>query len=192
MRIRAKAKLSWASGMVLGALAVLMFSIPVSARVFEKANPKVDGTNLAERVRHQLVMLPYYSVFDNLEFQVEDNGTVTLSGEVTRPFLKSDAVNVVRRLEGAKDVKDKIEVLPLSSYDDRLRIALYRRVFGNIQLDRYTLVPVPPIHIVVRNGNVTLAGVVASEADRNVAGIMANSVPGVFSVTNDLRVEARG
>ena len=137
-------------------------------------------------------MLPYYGVFDNLEYQVEGDGTVILSGEVTRPYLKSDAVSAVRRLAEAKKVEDKIEVLPLSPFDDRLRIALYRRVFGNIQLDRYTLVPVPPIHIIVRNGNVTLDGVVANEADKDVAGNLANSVPGVFSITNDLRVEKRG
>ncbi len=192
MRMRIKGNLRWASGMGLGLLAVLLFSIPVSARGFDKTNPKVEGTALAEQVRHNLVMLPYYNVFDNLAFQVNDNGTVILYGEVTRPFLRSDAVNAISRLVGKDKVVDKIEVLPLSPYDDRLRIALYRRVFGNIQLDRYALIPVPPIHIIVRNGNVTLAGVVASQADRNVAGIMANSVPGVFSVTNDLRVEQKG
>ncbi len=192
MRMRKRSHMSLASGMVLGLLAVLLLSIPVSARGFGRTNPKADGTSMAEKVRHQLVMLPYYGVFDNLEYQVQDNGTVVLSGEVTRPFLKSDAVSAIRRLAGAKKVEDKIEVMPLSPYDDRLRIALYRTVFGNIQLDRYALGPMPPIHIIVRNGNVTLTGVVATEADKNVAGIMANLVPGVFSVTNDLRVEKKG
>lgn len=192
MRTRNGVNLVWASGMALGLLAVLALAIPVSGRGFERTNPPANVTTMAEKVRHQLVMLPYYSVFDNLAFQIQDNGTIVLSGEVTRPFLKNDAVGAVRELPGALKVEDKIEVLPLSSYDDRLRMALYRTIFGNIQLDRYALVPVPPIHIIVRNGNVTLIGVVATQADKNVAGIMANSVSGVFSVTNDLRVDKKG
>ena len=188
MRTGTRFNMGWASGVVLGSLLVLLLSAPVSARDLARANPNLDGRTVAEQVRHQLVMLPYLSVFDNLAYQVHDDGTVILSGEVTRPFLKSDAVSAVRGVPGAKKVEDQIEVLPLSSYDDRLRVVLYRTIFGNTQLDRYALIPVPPIHIIVRNGNVTLIGEVTRQADKNVAGIMANSVPGVFSVTNALRV----
>jgi hyperosmotically inducible periplasmic protein len=145
---------------------------------------------LQREVRHQLVMLPYYSVFDNLEYKVEGY-TVVLSGQVAWPTLKSDAGNVVKRIEGVEKVVNNIEVLPLSSNDDRIRRAEYRAIYGNPQLDRYALQAVPSIHIIVKNGNVTLVGVVANEMDKNIAGLKANGVPGVFSVTNDLRVENR-
>jgi hyperosmotically inducible protein len=144
---------------------------------------------LIREVRHELVMLPYYGVFDNLTYKVEPNGSVTLMGQVTRPTLKSDAQNVVKQIEGVEKVVNQIEVLPVSPNDDRLRIALYRTIYGHVALNRYSLQAVPPIHIVVRNGNVTLEGVVANEGDRNIANIQANSVPGVFSVTNNLRID---
>jgi hyperosmotically inducible protein len=144
---------------------------------------------LVREVRHELVMLPYYGVFDDLSYRV-DGGTVTLFGAVTRPTLKSDAENVVKRLEGVDRVINNIEVLPLSPVDDRIRLATYRAVYGFPSLNRYALSAVPPIHIIVNNGKVTLTGVVANEADKNAAGIQANSVPGVFSVTNNLRVES--
>ncbi len=150
-----------------------------------------SGRGLRREVRHQLVMLPYYSVFDNLEYKVEGY-TVELSGQVARPTLKSDAENVVKRVEGVEKVVNRIEVLPLSFYDDRIRRAEYRAIYRNPQLDRYALQPVPPIHIIVKNGNVTLVGVVANEMDKNIAFLKANGVPGVFSVINDLRVEKKG
>jgi len=146
---------------------------------------------LRQEVRHQLVMLPYYSVFDNLEYKVEGY-TVELSGQVAWPVLKSDAENVVKRIEGVEKVVNNIEVLPVSFSDDRIRRAEYRAVYGNTQLDRYALEAVPPIHIIVKNGNVTLTGVVANQMDKNVASLKANGVSGVFSVTNDLRVENQG
>jgi hyperosmotically inducible protein len=132
-------------------------------------------------------MLPYYSVFDNLAYRVDD-GTVTLMGQVTRPTLRDDAERVVKRLEGVERVKNEIEVLPLSPEDDRIRIAEFRAIYGDPALNRYAHQSVPPIHIIVKNGNVTLEGVVDNEADKNIAGIRANRVPGVFSVTNNLRV----
>ena len=122
-------------------------------------------------------MLPYYGVFDNLAYRV-DGDTVTLMGQVTRPTLKSDAENVVKRIEGVERVVNHIEVLPLSPNDDRIRIAVYRAIYGQTGLDRYALQAVPPIHIIVNNGNVTLEGVVASETDKNLANIRANGVPG--------------
>jgi hyperosmotically inducible protein len=145
-------------------------------------------SRIAREVRHELVMLPYYGVFDNLAYSV-DGSTVTLMGQVTRPTLKSDAENVVKRIEGVDRVINNIEVLPLSPNDDRIRMAVYRALYGDPALSRYALQAVPPIHIIVKNGNVTLAGVVASEADRNMANIRANGVPGVFSVRSELQVE---
>lgn len=143
---------------------------------------------LEREVRHELVMLPYYGVFDNLAFKVEGS-KVTLLGEVTRPTLKSDAGNVVKGIEGVEAVDNKIEVLPLSPNDDRIRMAVYRAIYGHASLNRYALQAVPPVHIIVKNGNVRLEGVVANEGDKNIAGIQAKGVSGAFSVTNNLRVE---
>lgn len=142
---------------------------------------------LQKEVRHELVMLPYYSVFDNLAYSVNGD-VVTLSGQVTRPTLKSDAENVVKRLEGVAKVVNNIEVLPLSSQDDQIRRAVYRSIYSNDALFRYGMGAVPPIHVIVKNGHVSLEGVVDNEADKNIANIQANSVPGVFSVTNNLQV----
>ncbi len=152
------------------------------------ANKYRYGGDLASEVRHELVMLPYYSIFDNLSYRV-DGSVVTLFGQVTRPTLKSDAENVVKRIEGVTRVINDIEVLPLSPMDDRIRIAEARAIYGFPSLNRYALGALPPIHIIVKNGNVTLEGVVSSQADKNTAGIRANGVPGVFSVKNNLRVE---
>jgi hyperosmotically inducible protein len=146
--------------------------------------------DIPNQVRHELVMLPYYNIFDNLAYRV-DGDVVTLFGQVTRPTLKSDAGRVVQRIEGVSRVDNRIEVLPLSPMDDRIRIATARAIYGSASLQRYALGAVPPIHIIVRNGNVTLEGVVANEGDRNIANIRANGVFGVFSVKNELRVEKR-
>ena len=143
---------------------------------------------LVREVRHELVMLPYYNVFDNLAYRV-DGATVTLMGQVTRPTLKSDAERVVKGIEGVEKVVNNIEVLPVSPNDERVRLAVYRAIYGQTSLQRYSLQAVPPIHIIVKNGNVTLEGVVASEADKNIANVQANGVPGVFSVKNNLQVE---
>jgi hyperosmotically inducible protein len=150
-----------------------------------------NDSRIAREVRHELVMLPYYGVFDDLAFSV-NGGTVTLLGAVTRPTLKSDAENVVKRIEGVTQVINKIEVLPLSPMDDRIRAAVYRAIYGDPALStRYGYRALPSIHIMVKNGNVTLEGVVANEADKNIANIRANGVPGVFSVTNNLQVEGK-
>ena len=132
-------------------------------------------------------MLPYYSVFDNLSYRV-DGTRVTLFGQVVLPTLRSDAENVVKRIEGVTGVTNEIEVLPVSPMDDRLRRTLFRAIYSKPSLERYALGAVPPIHIIVKNGNVTLEGVVDNEMDKNVAGIAANGVPGVFKVTNNLVV----
>lgn len=146
---------------------------------------------LTKEVRHELLMLPYYSVFDNLEYQV--NGyDVLLMGQVARPSLKDDAEASVKKLEGVEHVINKIEVLPVSPNDDRIRRAEFHAIYSRPPLERYALGAVPPIHIIVKNGNVTLEGVVATEADKEVAGIAAKGVSDVFSVTNNLRVEEKG
>jgi hyperosmotically inducible periplasmic protein len=147
---------------------------------------------LVQSVRHELVMLPYYSIFDNLAYRVDGN-TVTLYGQVTRPTLKSDAERVVKRIEGVSQVVNKIEVLPLSPFDDRIRRAEYRAIFGYGPMYRYAMGANPSVHIIVDNGHVTLEGVVSNQGDKNIAGIRANGVPGVFSVTNNLQVaQGRG
>ena len=153
-----------------------------------KVQDHSPGARIAREVRHELIMLPYYGVFDNLAFRVEGD-TVTLLGQVTRPTLKSDAEGVVKQIEGVQKVKNEIEVLPLSPDDDRIRIAEYRAIYSQPVLNKYALRAVPPIHIIVKNGNLTLEGSVATEEDKNIADIQANGVPGVFSVTNHLRIE---
>lgn len=149
-----------------------------------------DESRIAREVRHQLLMLPYYGVFDDLAFRV-DGGTVTLLGAVTRPTLKSDAERVVKRIEGVERVINQIEVLPLSPMDDQIRMAEYRAIYGDPVLStRYGFRSIPPVHIIVKNGHVTLDGVVANQADKDIINVRANSVPGVFSVTNNLQVES--
>jgi hyperosmotically inducible protein len=156
--------------------------------MFGKTNPPRD---LRDAVRHELVMLPYYSVFDDFEFSVDNNGVVTLMGDVTRPVLKSDAENVVKRIPGVTAVVNNVKVLPLSPFDNRIRAATYRSIFGYAGLYRYAMGTNPSIHIIVENGHITLKGVVATEGDKNIANIRANGVPGVFSVSNQLLVEEK-
>jgi hyperosmotically inducible protein len=148
-----------------------------------------NENRIAREVRHQLVMLPYYGVFDDIAFRV-DGSKVTLLGAVTRPTLKSDAGNVTKRVEGVTQVDNQIEVLPLSSMDDQIRMAEYRAIYGDPVLStRYGFRALPSIHIIVKNGNVTLEGVVANQGDKDMVNIRANGVPNVFKVTNDLQVE---
>jgi hyperosmotically inducible protein len=143
---------------------------------------------ITREVRHEILMLPYFGVFDNIAYKV-DGYTVTLLGQVVRPTLKSDAENVVKHIEGVEKVDNQIEVLPPSPMDDGLRRRLYRAIYGYPALEKYALGVQKPIRIIVKNGNVTLEGVVDNEGDKNLAGIRANGVPGIFSVTNNLRVE---
>ena len=166
---------------------LLAATIYASPRPQKQTEPK--GTDLVKEVRHQLVMLPYYSVFDNLAYKVEGS-KVTLIGQVVRPTLKSDSEAVVKKLEGVTSVQNDIEVLPVSPMDDQLRRALYRAIYSEPGLSRYSYSAVPSIHIIVKGGNVTLEGVVDSEADKNLAGIRANGVANVFSVKNNLVVSS--
>ncbi len=142
-----------------------------------------------KEVRHELVMLPFYGVFDNLSYKVDPDGAVTLLGQVVRPTTKSDAENAVKHIEGVEKVVNNIEVLPVSLNDDRIRRAAYRAIYGNSVLNQYQMRAVPPIHIIVNNGHITLEGVVARQMDKQVAGMQANHVHGAFSVTNNLLVE---
>jgi hyperosmotically inducible protein len=157
------------------------------AIVLSLAAAAQPADRLTREVRHELVMLPYYGVFDNLAFQM-DGSVVTLLGQVTNPVLKSDAERVVKGLEGVTKVVNRIQVLPDSPMDRQTRIAEYRAIYGFQGLDRYAMQAVPSIHIIVDNGKVTLVGVVDTQADKDLAGLRANTVAGVFSVTNNLQV----
>ena len=172
-------------GVVLSAAPLLAFSNGDSQ---SQTIPVTGNDYIVRQVRHQLLTLPYYSVFDNLEYRVDGNNVV-LTGQVTRPVLKSDAENAVKHIEGVGQVTNQIQVLPLSPTDWQIRRAEYRAVFGRSSMYRYAMGANPSIHIIVDNGHVTLMGVVDNQMDKNIANVQANSVPGVFSVTNDLRVE---
>jgi hyperosmotically inducible protein len=182
----------------------LLFAVPAVLLIFSMvalATPAIQDNQAAgavsqksvdriyKEVRHELVMLPYYGVFDNLAYKVDPDGTVTLMGQVANPVLKSDAENVVKRIEGVTRVVNNIEVLPTSPMDDQIRRAVYRAIYGNEVLSQYQLRAVPPIHIIVKNGHVALEGVVSRAMDKQIAGMQANGVSGVFSVTNNLVVE---
>jgi hyperosmotically inducible protein len=144
---------------------------------------------MLDEVRHQLVMLPYYSVFDWLEAEARPDGTVILRGDVIKPTTKSDAEARVKNLESVSKVVNQIEVLPLMPTDDRLRVALYRSIYKfDSPLFRYGTQAIPPIHIIVNNGHVTLKGIVDSQADSQLAYMAANGVSGVFEVKNELKV----
>ena len=149
-----------------------------------------NESQIMKDVRHQLLMLPYYGVFDDIAFKVE-GGTVTLMGAVTRPALKSDAEGVAKRVKGVTNVVNQIEVLPLSPNDDRIRRAEYRVIYGDPALsDRYGYRALPSIHILVKNGNVQLEGSVANKFDYNLINVRSKGVAGAFSVVNDLQVES--
>jgi len=161
-------------------------ALPAAA---QQRNEKKMGENVAKEVRHQLLLLPYYSVFDNLMFKVEGD-KVTLLGQVVRPTLKSDAEAAVKGIEAVATVDNQIEVLPVSLMDDQLRRAVYRTIYGDTSLSKYGWSALPSIHIIVKNGHVTLEGVVDSESDKNLANLRASGVPNVFSVTNNLNVSS--
>ena len=150
--------------------------------VSEKAVQRIQ-----KEVRHELLMLPYFTVFDNIVYKV-DGYNVTLLGQVTRPSLKSDAERSVKGIEGVEKIDNQIEVLPVSNMDDQLRIKLYRTIYGDPSLQKYALGVQKPIRIIVKSGRLTLEGVVDNETDKNIAGIRANTVSGIFSVTNNLQV----
>ena len=166
-------------------IVLLAASLPGFAQEREVSPKAVE--RIQKEVRHELVMLPYLDVFDNLAYKVEGY-TVALFGQVTNPTVKSDAENAVKKIEGVERVENQIEVLPVSPMDDGLRRRLFRSIYGYAPLQKYALPTIKPIRIIVKNGHVTLEGVVDSEGDKNIDGLRANSVSGVFSVTNNLVV----
>lgn len=166
-------------------------AVPQPTSANSQRNEPRSQQAIVREVRHRLVMLPYYSVFDNLAYRVEGD-KVILEGQVVRPTLKSDAEVEVKGISGVNTVVNNIEVLPLSQLDDQLRRELYRAIYGEPSLSRYGFQAVAAIHIIVKNGHVTLEGVVDSEGDKNLANIRANGVSNVFSVKNNLRVENSG
>ena len=180
-------------------VAILTALLLVSPAIAEKrdknhndafVNGTPDESRIAKEVRHQLVTLPFFGVFDDLAFRV-DGSTVTLLGATAQPVLKSDAENAVKRVEGVTQVVNNIELLPVSPMDDQIRRAVYRAIYGDPALsDRYGFRAVPSIHIIVKNGHVILEGVVANQADKALINARVNSVPNVFSVTNNLLVES--
>jgi BON domain len=171
-----------------GIILALITSVAVTSGVAANPNNAATDANTIRKIRKELVTLPFYGVFDNLAFRYEE-GVVTLYGQVARPTLKKAAARVVERVAGVDQVVNRIEVLPLSNFDDRIRVAAYRAIYRQPGLDRLSLQAVPPIHIIVKNGNVTLEGVAPNKGDATRAFIAANGVSGVFSVKNNLRIE---
>jgi hyperosmotically inducible protein len=174
--------------MRLSFLLVIVLAIaclPVSAQQREVSPKAVE--RIQKEVRHELIMLPYLDVFDNLAYKV-DGYNVALFGQVTNPTVRSDAENAVKKIEGVEKVDNQIEVLPVSPMDDGLRRLLFRAIYGYAPLQKYALPTIKPIRIIVKNGHVTLEGVVDSQGDKNIANLRANGVSGVFSVTNNLAV----
>ena len=171
-------------------LLLLLCFVAGAAQSDKKFSPKAQA-RIAKEVRHQILMLPEFGTFDNLAFKL--NGyDVTLVGQVTRPTLKSDAERVVKKIEGVEHVDNRIEVLPVSSFDDRVRRDVFDAIYRYAPLQHYGVGSNRPIRIIVNHGNVTLEGVVDRESDKNMAGLRANGVPGVFSVRNNLVVPGKG
>lgn len=172
---------------------LLIATVAVAITTLAAAAPKEVSPQAVERiqreVRHEILMLPYFDVFDNITFKVEGYD-VTLSGQVVRPTLKTDAERVVKAIEGVEKVDNQIEVLPVSPNDDRIRIRAFRAIYGYSALQRYALPVIKPIRIIVKNGHITLEGVVDSEADKNLVNMRARGVSGSFSVTNNLMVSS--
>ena len=182
---------------IAAGILITLFHAPAGFAAKDKHNDPyvqgpVDEGTLTREVRHRLVMLPYYGVFDDIGFIV-NGSTVTLEGQVREPVLKSDATKTVRKIAGVTEVVNNLEVLPLSPNDDRIRRDMFRAVYGSEDIGmRYGFSAVPSIHIIVKNGNVRLEGVVANEFDRNLINVKAQGVAGAFTVvndTNDLEME---
>jgi hyperosmotically inducible protein len=165
-----------------GLLALSTLGVAQDAQLSAKSEERI-----VKEVRHELLMLPYFGVFDYIAYKVT-GPTVTLLGQVVRPTLKSDAENVVKRIEGVEKVDNQIEILPPSPMDDRLRLQLFQAIYQYPALQKYELGVQKPIRIIVKNGRVTLEGVVDNETDKNLAEMRAKGVPGIFSVTNNLQV----
>jgi hyperosmotically inducible protein len=173
---------------VLSKLTTLAAALLLAAS-FAVAAPEVSAQPTSKSIRKALLTLPYYGVFDNLAYNVAADGTVTLFGQVVHPSTKDDAENRVGRIAGVRRVVNEIEVLPLSPSDDAIRRSAYRTIFDTGGLYRYAMGANPSLHIVVNHGHLTLEGVVANELDRRLAYAAARSVPGAFTVTNNLSTD---
>jgi hyperosmotically inducible protein len=148
-----------------------------------------ESEHLSHEVRNELVMIPQLTIFDHLAFRV-DGGAVTLMGQVRNAFIKDSAEAVVKNIDGVSQVNNEIEILPTSATDDRIRSTVAHAIFNDNRLFRYSMSAVPPIHIIVSRGHVTLEGVVSNQTDKDTAGLRATGVTGVLSVKNNLRVES--
>jgi hyperosmotically inducible periplasmic protein len=171
-------------------LILLTGLIPVGMASVSKQTPSTPETqtkDLQDRIRHSLLMLPYFGVFDDIGYKLQGD-TVTLVGEVRRPMLKDDAEQAIRKLSGVAKIVNDIEVLPLSPMDDSLRLITYRAIYSRPGFERYGLQAVKPIRIIVKNGNITLTGVVGSEFDKIQAEMAARGVPFAFSIKNELTI----
>jgi len=162
-------------------------SSQTNIRTINPSEQSADQGRISREVRHELLMLPYFSVFDDLKYSVQGD-TVVLMGDVRNATLKDDAEKAVKKIEGVEHVENRIKVLSPSPNDDQIRRQVLHTLVSTPGLDRYFWSAVPAIHIISDGGHVKLEGVVDSDADRNLAGIKANGVPGVFSVDNDLMV----
>ena len=151
-------------------------------------NLAAKETTLNEKVRHELNMLPYLGVFDAINYEINGH-TVILTGAVHYPALSLDAARAVKAIPGIEAVDNQLEVLPLSHFDDQIRVAAWRAIYSWPTMSRVSTMPVPPVRILVKNGVITLVGVVPTKADKDVLNIRANSVSGVFAVNNNLTVE---
>ena len=167
-------------------LCVTLSGAGIAQQVVQQKDPRVR--RVETEVRHELMTLPYYGIFDNLAFSVEPGGIVRLLGQVVRPTLKSDAEGRLKGIPGIEKVINDIEVLPVSPNDDRIRLDIARNIYRTDTLERYGFQVNPSIHIIVKNGNVVLEGVVDSEGDKTIAGFKAREVGGVFDVKNNLTV----
>lgn len=178
---------------ILSTISVFASAITLNAfgAMTPNAATQASNAHIIKEVRHELATLPYYGVFDWLEFQIMPDNTVVLRGQVVRPTTKSDAEARVKEIDGVKKVVNEIKVLPLSPEDDRLRVALYRSIYGwDSPLFRYATQAVPPIHIIVDHGRATLKGIVATKGDAQIAYMRAQTVPGLFEVKNELQIES--
>jgi len=178
----------WKNAFVISTFALLSTAAPITS-LAQAAQPTDRAqARIVKEVRHELLMLPWFGVFDYIGFRV-DGYNVTLLGQVARPTLRSDAENAVKHIEGVEKVDNQIEVLPTSPMDDRIRMNMFHAIYQYGPLQKYEMGVQKPIRIIVKNGHVTLEGIVDSEADKNIAGVRANSVPDVFSVVNNLQIE---
>jgi len=173
---------------LLGFAAISMAS---THNVTDPAGSNKQSLSLTDQVRHELRMLPYLGVFDDLSYTVEDSNTVILTGQVVRPISKSDAEAAVRRIQGVSKVVDNIEVLPLSSFDDAIRLRTYRAIFARPGFEKYADQAVSPLRIIVKNGNITLEGFVANQMDKTMAEMAARSVPSAFIVIDNLAIDRK-